>query len=46
MYKIRISVDGIIKEIQVNANDAFTAQQIVTNMYGSGKVQILDIRRI
>lgn len=46
MYKVRISIDGIIKEIQINANDAFAAQQMITNMYGNGKVQILDIRRI
>lgn len=46
MYRVRLSIDGIIKEITVNANDAFTAQQIATNMYGAGKVQIIDIRRV
>lgn len=46
MYKVRLSIDGIIKEIEVNASDAFTAQQMATNMYGSGKVQIIDIRRV
>lgn len=46
MYKIRISIEGIIKEITITANDAFSAQQAITNMYGSGKVQIIDIRRI
>lgn len=46
MYKVRISIDGIIKEITVNANDSIMAQNLVTNMYGSGKVQIIDIRRV
>lgn len=46
MYKVRISIDGIIKEMTINANDAVTAQNLVTNMYGNGRVQILDVRRI
>lgn len=46
MYKVRISIDGIIKEMTVNANDAYTAQQIVTNMYSNGNIQIIDIRRL
>ena len=46
MYKVRLSIDGILKEITINANDAFAAQQIITNMYGTGRVQIIDIRRV
>lgn len=46
MYKVRLSIDGIIKEIEVNATDSYQAQQLITNMYGSGKVQIIDIRRV
>lgn len=46
MYKVRLSINGIIKEITINANDAFQAQHLVTNMYGNGNVQIIDIRRV
>lgn len=46
MYKVRMSIDGIIKEITINANDAYTAQQMATNMYSNGNVQIIDIRRV
>lgn len=46
MYKVRLSIEGIIKEMTVNASDAVTAQNLVTNMYDSGKVQIIDIRRV
>lgn len=46
MYKVKISVDGIIKEISVNASSSIEVQTIITNMYGTGKVQIIDIRRV
>ena len=42
MYKVKIAIDGLLKEITVNANSSFEVQ----NMYGSGKVQIIDIRRV
>lgn len=46
MYKVKIVIDGLVKEITVNANSSFEIQNIITNMYGTGKVQIIDIRRI
>ena len=46
MYKVKIVIDGLVKEITVNANSSFEVQNIITNMYGIGKVQIIDIRRV
>lgn len=46
MYEVTYSIDGVIKKINVPANDAITAQNIFRNMYGSGKVQIVNVRRI
>lgn len=45
MYEVTYSSEGIIRKIAINANDAVQAQQIFTNMYGSGKVQIINIVR-
>ena len=46
MYEVTYSIDGIIKKITINANDQIQAQLIFTNMYGTGKVQIINIRRV
>lgn len=46
MYKVKYTIDGIIKEMTVNASDAITAQNLITNMYGTGRIQIIDIRRV
>lgn len=46
MFEVTYSIDGVIKKMNVSANDAITAQNIFTNMYGSGKVQIINVRRI
>lgn len=45
MYEITYSIDGLIKKITIGANDGVQAQQIFTNMYGTGKVQIINIVR-
>lgn len=45
MYEVTYSVDGVIKKISVVANDAITAQNLATNMFGTGRVQIIEIRR-
>lgn len=45
MYEVTYSIDGVIKKISVVANDAITAQNLATNMFGTGKVQIIEIRR-
>lgn len=46
MYEVTYSIDGIIKKININASDSIQAQTIFTNMYGTGKVQIINIRRV
>lgn len=44
MYDVTYSLNGIIKHISINAqNEVFN---IITNMYGNGTIQILNIRRI
>lgn len=37
MYEVTYSVDGIIRKINVNANDAVQAQSIATNMFRTRK---------
>lgn len=46
MFEVTYSIEGIIHKIMINASDAVQAQNIFTNMYGSGKVQIINIRRV
>lgn len=46
MFEVTYSIDGIMKKISINANDSIQAQQIITNMYGTGKIQIINVRRI
>lgn len=46
MFEVTYSMDGIIRKIQITANDSVQAQNIFTNMYGSGKVQIINVRRV
>ncbi len=46
MFEVTYSMEGIIRKIMINASDAVQAQSIFTNMYGSGKVQIINIRRV
>lgn len=46
MYKVKIVIDGLLREMTINANSSVEVQNIITNMYGSGIVQIVDIRRI
>lgn len=46
MYEVTYSINGLIKKVSINADDAITAQNMFTNMYGSGNVQIINIRRI
>ena len=46
MFEVTYSMDGIIRKIMINASDSIQAQQLFTNMYGTGKVQIINIRRV
>lgn len=45
MYEVTYSIDGIIKKVNISANDALQSQSIFTNMYNSGKVEIINIVR-
>lgn len=45
MYEVTYSIDGIIKKVQISANDAIQAQSIFTNLYNGGKVEIINIIR-
>ena len=45
MYEVTYSMNGIIKKIQVKADDAVTAQAIFTNMFGGGAIEIIDVVR-
>lgn len=38
MYEVTYVIDGIIKKVNIPANDSFQANVIFTNMYGSRKV--------
>lgn len=46
MYEVTYTVDGVQRKMEVNASDAIVAQNIITNMFGIGNVQIINVRRI
>lgn len=47
MYKVKIVINGVLREMTINANNAIEVQQIITNMYsGVGEVEIIDMRRV
>ena len=46
MYEVTYSIEGIIRKMNINASDPIQAQNIFTNMYGTGKVQIINVRRV
>lgn len=46
MYEVTYSIDGIVRKININASDSVQATNIFTNMYGSAKVQIINVRRV
>lgn len=45
MYEVTYSIDGIVRTLDVPASDAVQAQQIITNMFGKGNVQIINWKR-
>lgn len=45
MYEVTYSISGVIKTIDINADDAITAQALFTNMFGGGAVEIINIVR-
>lgn len=46
MYEVTYTVDGIIHKTNIQASDYSQVFNIITNMFGSGKVQIINVRRI
>ena len=46
MFEVTYTMEGLIRKIMINASDSVQAQNIFTNMYGSGKVQIINVRRV
>lgn len=46
MFEITYSIDGVLKKISINANDSIQAKEMFTNMFTTGKVQIINIRRV
>lgn len=47
MYKVKIVINGVLREMTINGNNAIEVQQIITNMYSVvGEVQIIDMRRV
>lgn len=46
MFEVTYSIEGIIRKIMINASDSVQVQNIFTNMYGSGQVQIINVRRV
>lgn len=46
MYEVTYSNNGIVRKITVNGSDAVQAQEIVTNMFGAGNVQIINWKRV
>ena len=46
MFEVTYSIDGILKKINVNAEDSIIAQNIFTNMFSGQKVEIINVRRI
>ncbi len=46
MYEVTYSIDGLIKRININADDGAVAQMMFTNMFSGQKVEIINIRRV
>lgn len=46
MFEVTYSINGIIKTININANDQFQVQEIFLNMYSGSNAEIINVRRI
>lgn len=46
MWEITYSLDGLIRKIRINAMSGAEAQEIFTNMYGGGKYEIINVRKV
>lgn len=46
MFEVTYTIDGLIKKMQVNADDAIVAQNIFTNMFSGQKVEIINVVRV
>lgn len=45
MYEVTYSVNGIIHKMIIDEKDYNQIFNTITNMYGSGTVQIINVRR-
>lgn len=46
MFEVTYSMDGLIRKIMINASDSVQAQNLLTSMYGTGKIQIINVKRV
>ena len=46
MFEVTFSIDGVISKGMIPANDQYEINNIITNMYGKGKVQIISIKKV
>lgn len=46
MYDVTYSIDGVIKHISIKADDGVAVMNAITNMFGAGKVQIINMKRM
>lgn len=46
MYEVTYTIDGVIKYMNVSAKDSIQVSQIMTNMFGSGRIEIINVRKI
>lgn len=46
MYKVKYVIAGLLREIIIKANESNEVFTILTNMYGSGNIVIIDVKRI
>lgn len=46
MFEVTYSINGIVSKGMIPANNQYEINEIITNMYGKGKVQIISIRKV
>lgn len=43
MYEVTFTMDGVMHKATLPGNDALSITQMLTNMYGNGKIQIINV---
>ena len=46
MFEVVYSIDGVISKGFIPANEQYEINNIITNMYGKSKVQIISIKKV